>query len=236
MEMLNPEDLQLINQFIVDQNSKEAGPAISFIGDLLSENIKKQQDSLPQNLVNALKDYREFLRKFLRNNWQTLFQQFHSLLFPSKDIVEEERPTSIEEYSYKRIADQVDEEISAVDNGNLLDWTLLYSPEERVEEETAITVAGDTLDQKSRFLQDLIVHLGASNSVKPDSLIHALDWKTRSPKEVEQLVPIIIVRGEKWKKLKRQDMRIIYRMFPDEKKLMFFLYKKKGWGYHLPAA
>lgn len=234
MEMLNHEDLELINQFLDDQNSKEAGPIISFIGDLLSENIKKQQNALPENLVKAFKNYREFLRKFLRNNWQTLYQQFYSILFPSKEV-EEEKPAPEEEYNYKRIVEQVDEEIFAIDKGNLLNWTLLYSPEERIEEESAIIVSGDTLDQKSRFLQDLIAHLGVSNSIKPDSIIHALDWKTQSPKEVEQLVPIIIVRGEKWKKFKRQAMRIIYRMFPDEKKLMFFLYKKKGLSYDLPA-
>lgn len=236
MEMLGNDDLELINQFINDQNTKEAGPVISFIGDLLSENLRKQQDSLPENLVKTLKDYRSFLRKFLRNNWQTLFQQFHSLLFPLKGIVEEEKPTPIEEYSYKRITEQVDEEISVADKGNLLNWTLLYSPQERTEEETAITVEGDTLDQKSRFLQDLFAHLGVSNSIKTDSIIHTLDWKTQMPKDVEQIVPGIIVRGERWKKIKRQDMRILYRMFPDQRKLMFFIYKKKGWGYDLPVA
>ncbi len=238
IELLEQEDVDLLHQFLDAEQINESGPIISFLADIISQRLRNQKDA-PVNpkLTTPLKEYREFLKKFLRQNWAKLYQEYSDILFPSQDTKPEEI-SEIRNQTYEypnNLLSELENEVTQAEKGHLKGWTILYSPNQTIDEASLIEVAGDTLHDKAKFLQTLFVRLGISNSIKPDSITNSVDWKTQVPKEIEQLVPGMMVKGEWWKKMKRQKVRILYRMSPEDKKFIFFVYQKKDWSYNLAS-
>ena len=196
INFLDDEDILLLNDFL-SEGGTEAGAFISFFADILVSRLESYKTGEDPNLDQSLKEFREFLGKFLRNNWRELFQKFNDVLFT--DSVETEKP----EIELIGLAQEdaeaaiYEEEIKAFTTGNLSDWKVIYSCDQTTYPSSLAEVSGKSLDEKSGALGKLLLRLGVSNSIKVTSIVNAIDWKTQGPEEIEQMVPAIIIKCEK---------------------------------------
>ena len=233
---LTDEDVLLLDDFVNEAKDDQAGSFVSFFADVLVARIKQIELGKNPALDKCLSEFREFFGKVLRNNWQILFHQFEGVIFGDQVPAYTPAPSEASSDEEAQAVAELEDELTQIRDGNLSGWRIFYSADQTTYPSHLIEIPGPSLDEKCDELQSLFVKLGVSSSVKLTSIIHAIDWKTQIPSEVEHLIPTIIVKGEVWKKIKRGSVRILYQMNPQTQTFVFFVHQKKDYYYNLPAA
>lgn len=237
VRLLTGEDISLLGEFL-DEEGSGIGYFISFFADCVTARLTEQENGLENQRLNiAIREFRQFYKKFLKTNWPVLFEQFQTVIFDKSAFAE---PDSIQEFRSENedpigAARELEEELAPLKEDPLSGWRVFYSTDQTSKNASLSEVTGSSLDEKEISLQQILVRERALNSIKKSSIANSIAWKTQVPKEVEIFTPAIVVKGERWKKIKRQNVRILYQMDLDNRTFVFFLHQKQDWSYNLPA-
>lgn len=235
-----PDDkVTLLKEFIGECEPKDYSKLITFIGDMLSEELNNGSIKAYQpDISRSIEAYRVFTKRLISRNLEWLSEKYLEHLFPERTTIRYEEPASepdikvLEKYSEPaQIISQFEDELVRIRKGELVDWQVLYALDRNNPESKLVEISGDSADEKAEFFQDFLANQGISCSVKPTSIISALEWKTVVPEAIEHLVIRKDIEGTRWKKIKRGAVRIFYRMDSTEQKIVFFVHQKNQDAY-----
>lgn len=183
-----------------------------------------------KTLGKAYLNFKNFSMKWLRRNWQWAYDQLLMSLsgqIPEISIIPQEEPTTLVVPELKEVETAIDE----VSRGDLANWNIFYTERMLPGTDSAERIAGTTIEERERALNDFLLARSISCSIGPDSVIRALEWLTSVPQEIEQIRKRKKIAGVDFKKLERGAVRIFYRMDQAKKELVFFVHQKKSWKY-----
>lgn len=232
LQALPQQDIDYIKEILETYKNNGNVPIEEFIldlGEIISSNFREMKSPV-------VKQINEFAGAFLRNNWEWLYQQIQKSLSFDKDIQPaspQGGPSSEIEAASVPILDaethEIQTEIEKLQKGNLADWKLLYAPTKNVND--VVDIGGETLEERQEALMNFLRNNRIVSSIKPLSIVNALEWLVKVPQEIEQTRMGMIVNGEEFKKLKRGKVRIFYEMDTVKKTITFFLHQKQAMSY-----
>lgn len=246
VKILNEEEIDYIKELLKSSKGQSVESFIWELSDLLTlkfkANPRTNEDHTVRNVINEIK---RFSATFLRKNWGWAYGNLkdelsrtdetkQKSLEPKNETVPIAPLVEMDKEEKGRDSDEIERienTILELKKGNLADWKLLYSTNTSVNPNHIVEIEGDTLEKREESLENFIVKMGISSSVKPSSVIHTLNWLVTVPQEVEQIRMRKTVNGEVFKKIKRGRVRIFYIMDNVKKQIIFFLYQKKAWNY-----
>lgn len=206
------------------------------LAELISPHLQAQQQFADKQTHTAANHLREHAIRWIRQNYNWAFANLRSSLSQNALIVEEpKRPEDATEAEPVQETNLLDiEDQDTIENalqGNLSGWQLFFIPDIDSSNIRNIEIKGDSLEERQQQLENIVRAHKVSITGKVSSIVDAIDWLVVVPQEVEQIRMHKDVRGERYKKLKRGAMRILYQLNPDERVIKFHLHKKKGWSY-----
>ena len=226
------DELAYLKEIIKEYGVKTAGHAILEIAEAISYHSTDFSNNLPKESQSAINRLRTYTKKVLIRDHIDLYDAMANTLL----IDEEDIPAATEENTFEEKALKIETAAIAVESaniglGNLADWQLIYSNNRSLSENHLDPIDGQSLEEREKALEEYVVQNGISCSVKIGSIIRAFDWLVTVPEEKEWLAMRKEVDGVTFKKKKRGRVRILYRMDPETKKIIFFLHQKKDWSY-----
>jgi len=204
------------------------------IAILLSSGFK---DGVPKDAKSNsgfIKDIKNFTSSLLINYWDKLYQELQKSLQDDK----KEKAVDLDLPSIRDQQEQVAIETQEIDTiteelgqGNLAGWQLLYTTNRSPDPQHLKEIGGKTMDEREEELRKFLVqeHIGAS--IKPGSIIRAIEWLVTMPEKIEYLRNKKEVNGNDFLKAKRGPVRIFYRLSQEEKRFIFFLHQKQQMSY-----
>jgi len=225
IEILTADEISLLQDLLLESKNK---PIELFIWDMAGaiSSRFKEKDHNPK--PDDLPDFGKLTASFLRNHAGWAYEQLQQSL-TGKD----QRETSFE--SYEQPTSEIQQEIETttekIAQGNLAGWHIFYTDNRSLDDRHLTEVGGQTLEERERALQELLLKEQHLPSIKLGSIIRAFDWLVTIPEEIEQMRIKKDVAGETFRKLKRAGLRIFYNMDTQEKKLIFFLHQKQAMSY-----
>lgn len=190
---------------------------------LISSNVK-EKGNLPK--AGALHYLSTNTASFLRNHSQWAYEQLNASLTGKDEETKPKQVTTISD-----VQGDIETTREEVAQGNLLAWHIFYTDNKSLDDKHLVEIGGSTLKEREETLEALRIKEQIPLSIKPGSVIRALDWLVTVPQDVEQVRIRKDIGGEEFKKLKRGDLRILYQMRPPEKAIIFFLHQKQAWTY-----
>ncbi|CAN5185387.1 hypothetical protein BH09PAT1_BH09PAT1_1210 [soil metagenome] len=197
-------------------------------------------------LAITLDHTKKFRKKWLRDNWEWVYSQTkegiqhqrerlatrqHVTIFQksnNEQIVHAEAlPAKAEQFT-----EETNQEIAALAAGNLSGWKIYYAHDRRTDADHLELLPGESMEEREEALSNFIGTNNISCNIKPGSIVNALDWLVEVPDGVEQLRHKKTVGKEEFKKIKRGDVRLLYKVDRDEQKIVFFIHQKKAYSYH----
>ncbi|TSC88636.1 MAG: hypothetical protein G01um10145_803 [Microgenomates group bacterium Gr01-1014_5] len=105
----------------------------------------------------------------------------------------------------------------------------------RTADETVTSAPiGENTPERWQDLRSLMTKEGVSLANKADSIVRGLESLVLLPDTVNNLRPRYFVNGEKYKKMKRDDARIMYRIDPGSNTIFFYVEPRGFKGYVKP--
>lgn len=227
LELLSTDELSFLKDLL---NESSDLPIESFIFDIASlvssrfQNIKIAD--LTNSQLGAVSYLKKFTTSFLKNHASWLYEQIQSDL--------QQKPPSIEEdirLPPDDLQNEIDDATDYLAQGNLKGWNVFYSQNKTTDPENLISIQGESLEERDEHLREYFLHEGISANIKSSSIIRAIEWVVGVPEEIEQLRMTKQIGEEKFKKLKRGNLRIFYIVAPAQKTIIFFTHQKKAWSY-----
>jgi mRNA-degrading endonuclease RelE of RelBE toxin-antitoxin system len=194
-------------------------------------------DKPQQPLEKTLAEMVKFSRTWLRQNWRWAQAELERSLKPGNGqaSVQPEAVSSpqvsLEDIPLKQEVEEVETSIKEVEEGTLSGWRILYTDNMTVTPNHLLEVGGTTLQERQDAFKRLLVEEHIACPINPDSVVRALEWVVDVPPEIEQLRMRQEINGLTFRKLKRKGVRIFYIPDPDQKTLVFFIYKKVAQDY-----
>lgn len=202
-----------------------------------STQIYKQNEN--KALQIAIGHFKEFTLKWMTRNWPWAYTRFYqSLLSILKKATELKEDTEDEkdQQSQHEIpiaeAAEVETAVRKSQQGNLADWHLYYATKRSAEGDGLIEISGETIKEREEAFEQFVGKNGIACTIKPPSIIRALERLSSVPQEDEWIRMSKEINGQVFKKIKHpMGMRTFYISDPSERKIIFFIHKKKGWEY-----
>lgn len=242
LKLLEPDEIGFLDSLVQSPDLENQNPEqyiLGLAGFLSSAILKIKTNPDKVNILAqypvgpALKQYNEFVKKFMGKNWRWAYQQLQFALNSSNvtrvSDIYVDLPTVREEPQI--LADELEEDISRVEKGGLGGWNVRYSLNGTLNNIDLVTIAGETLQEKGEFLKDLFVAKGISCSTDPSNVISALERKTTSSRLEEQLAPPYMIKDIEFKRKRVGPVRVFYRMDQVQKQMVFWVYQKQANGY-----
>lgn len=244
LDVLSPDIKSYLKDLMLDSKGSPIETIIWEIAILLSSSFK---DGVPKDTkLNPIfiKDIKNFTSDLLIKYWDKLYQELQKSL--QKDQKEEtvsmplikdrqEQTASIETVRGREEALEEVQEIDAITEelgrGNLAGWEILYTTNRSTDPQHLKEIGGETMDEREDELKKFLIQERIGASIKPGSIIRAIEWLVAIPATIEYLRDKKEVNGNKFLKLKRGPVRIFYQLLPEEKRFIFFLHQKQQMSY-----
>lgn len=244
--LLSPDDLIFLQTLVYDANLGDYPPKslIPDFVDFITTSIRNTEansakaETLGKTpLTPAFNKYREFLRKFMRRNWQWLYRQLKETIRVQPSIDTQTDQTLVDtdvivQPEVEELNKEMEKEISEVEKGKLDGWRIQYALDASLKENELLEIEGETLEEKSEDLKKKLVRYGVSCSVSPATIISALERKTSISPQEEQLVPVYNIKGVEYKRKRVGPVRMFYRMDQKSQSFVFLLEQKKSWAHN----
>lgn len=254
-QVINYELSPLINLLSTDEKAYlkelittyEGEPVEAFIwdmADLISTRLIDTPDisTLPNQTAITLRHVREFMQKWLRNNWEWAHGQITETIskkqrgeteevpLPNEvDVIELKTGTTDEETNQQ--IEEIEEAITEVRKSNLGRYKLFYKFDRDDPLDRAIPIEGESLDEFSDTLTGIIGRYGISCSVKPSSIINSLDHLLELSSADREKATRITLNGKLYHRAKRQAVRIFFDLLEDDGTFALNIYQKKAQEY-----
>jgi len=199
------------------------------IGVIVAQKLvgEKKEDYSLNNVRNRIK---KFAEKWIRNNWQWAASELQNSINKSNSPVEEKPESDLQ-----TLEREIQEEIKELQHDNLMGWRIHYlqdpDREKEIEEDELVEIKGATVKEKEEQFKDYV----GKNKIpcrKPASVIQALERLVDQVDTVEDWTrKKKTVRGIPFDKHKIDDVRILYRVYQEAKRIIFATHQKKDWGY-----
>lgn len=203
----------------------------------IADNIYEYNEELLQdedsNISKVRKAIREYGRGWLKQHYKwlqsKLFRQLQTVTLPVP--LADTPEVTITEPGDMPVVDDDDSVINPIKQWKIAYTTSVHNPE-----------GSNLIDLSSNNPQELLEKLEAfirsqkmASTVKTSSIVNCLEQIISTPSEIEMFTPHL---GEHYsdmdyKKRKRGGMRILYRLDPETKTLVFWLHKKQQFTYKL---
>lgn len=236
LEVLSEGERFYLQELITESLETAVEPIIWEIAELVAGHFKSETSvGSARQLRGVVEGMRRFVSGWLRGNWRWAFRKLQESFSPEQKLEPAIVPSVTEIVSGgQTVTDEVQEiekAIQEVKLGNLAGWQLLYTHSMNTQEEFLVEIGGVSLREREESFEVFITKSGISCSIKPASVVRALEWVITVPQEVEQVRVRKEIGGEVFRKLKRGAVRIFYQVFPEERKIIFFVHQKKAWNY-----
>ena len=182
---------------------------------------------------------KEFSTKWLRNNsswaYKELQRSLGEPLFSQELEVEQKGVPDVLPDSAPIEISEMDEVSETINQGNLAGWQVLYTDNPRsIDDKYLHQINGESIDEREADLQHFVRSQSISCSIDPAKIIRMFDALLSTRDSVEEWTRMRIKVGDvEFKKLRPDRVRIFYVLNPDNKKIIFYIYQKKGWSYRL---
>ena len=238
LEILSLDEISFMQELLKDSNGI---PMESFIWDMVSlislrfENISSL-DELSEKQRGAIYYLNKFTTSFLRNHLAWAYEQIRQALH-DEDQDKKTTPGSHQQVFEQRtllpddLQKEIDDTIEDIQQGNLMGWRIFYADNRSLDSSHVAEIGGKSLTEREQALQEFFVQEGISATIKPGSIIRALEWIVGVPEEVEQVRMTKAIEGKVFKKVKRGKARIFYILDRDQEIIVFFTHQKKDWAY-----
>lgn len=194
---------------------------------ILQESSLREDTKIPTEI-------KQHAKKWIQNNWSRMFGELQKSICADKNEKDDmSRELHIEPLSKEtgELAYDLSQSMQNSQAGNLGGWKMKYTLDQRLNPQSLLQIPGDTLEEREKMLSHFLEQNNIPLTIKPGSIIRALDWLVTVPEEVEWLRIKKTIDGTVFRKLKRQRMRIFYSMDTENKEITFFLHLKKAWQY-----
>ncbi|MDP3988026.1 MAG: hypothetical protein Q8P80_02685 [Candidatus Levybacteria bacterium] len=239
--VVTEDELSYFQELTEIYRNNKIEPFIWDLAEVITSAINRQQNekSNPKQTQITITHLQDFASSWIRKHWQWAYQQIKQRVNKSPTL-ELNLPREANESlislqnSEKETAKEIEEievAIEEVKQGNLKDWRIYYTPDRKTDSSSLIEINGSSMQEREEIFNRFIKTNSISCSIKPESVIRALEWVVGVPREVEQIRMSKNVSGEVFKKIKRGAVRILYSMNKDSKTMIFFVVQKKAWHY-----
>lgn len=195
--------------------------------------------SANHDLTRLTAQIKEFSTKWLRNNsswaYKELQRSLGEPLFSQELEVERKGVPDVLPDSAPIEISEMDEVSETINQGNLAGWQVLYTDNPRsIDDKYLHQINGESIDEREADLQHFVRSQSISCSIDPAKIIRMFDALLSTRDSVEEWTRMRIKVGDvEFKKLRPDRVRIFYVLNPDNKKIIFYIYQKKGWSYRL---
>lgn len=236
------EELDFLIEFIDQPELTYQDLIFAVVDTVKSENGIKFED-IPE--VNRKKyeaminEFYKFTKKWVRANFKwalnCMFESLNSGGYSSR-TAEETVTNSPILSEIERETVQTEEESEELSRDSFFGWKLIYITNKRSPDNPKfhLPVHGESTPERWQDLRSLMTRKGVSLANKADSIVRALESLVLLPDTVQNLRPRYFVNGEKYKKMKRDDARIMYRIDPESKAIFFYVDPRGYKGYVKP--
>ena len=207
-----------------------------------SENGIKLEDmpEIDQKKYEAMiNEFYKFTKKWIRANFKwalnCMFESLNSGGYNSR-IADETVTNSPILSEIEQETVQTEQETEELSRDPFFGWKLFYITNKRSPDNPKfhLPVHGENTPERWQDLRSLMTKEGVSLANKADSIVRALESLILLPDTVKNLRPRYFVNGEKYKKMKRDDARIMYRIDPESKVIFFYVEPRGHKGYIKP--
>lgn len=236
------EELDFLIEFIGQPELTYQDLIFAVVDTVKSENGIKFEDMPEVNRKKyeaMINKYYEFAKKWVRANFKwalnCMFESLNSGVYSSK-IADDTVNNSPFLSEIDKETVQTEEESDELSRDPFLGWKLIYITNKRSPDNPKfhLPVHGENAPERWQDLRSLMTREGVSLANKADSIIRALESLVLLPDTVNNLRPRYFVNGEKYKKMKRDDARIMYRIDPESKAIFFYVDPRGSKGYIKP--
>ncbi len=229
---LTPNEIDYLKEIISEFGERNVGQIILEAAEVISYHAADFGQNPTKESESVIRRMREYTKKILIRDHVDLFNAFACSLFDDDpNTPDSDNDNLFEEKALKIETEAIAEESANISKGNLAGWQLIYSNNRTLLENHLDIVGGESLEEREQALEEYVKRNGISCSIKIASVIRTFDWLVTIPEETEWLAMRKEANGVMFKKKKRGRVRILYRMEPDIKKIVFFLHQKKDWDY-----
>lgn len=234
---LSQEQLDDINVWVSENIGKSMNDVIWYIADVISDKLLNHGENLPSQTKIAIDHIKDFAIKWLRNNCNWAYGQLESLTrYNTSEAVQQ--PSSQEfpltlpttKTADQETIDEVENATQEIQQSNLSGWHIKYTFNKKVDGST-VEIVGSTLKELEEYFHKFVATNNISCSIKPESIIHTLDWLVTVPQLAEDMRIRKMVNGQEFKKVKRGRVRIFYVLNSDKKDIVFFVHQKQALSY-----
>lgn len=230
MKLLSEEDKQMLSQLAVIYED-ERGCLEEYIW-LLSEALSPYTtpgiyESRGKDVISLMERVRNFVIRWYIQNSRWAFEKLAEEIGRPKQEIQ---PSEIQQQFGEKI-EEVEVLASEVRYDPLSEWNFIYTPKRIISASDGVLIRGSDRLSIGCKLEKYLREQGITCSVPVSSIVNALDWVVNMPKEIEQIRMGQNIAGEEYKKIKRDRMRIFYRLDRVNNTLYFFLHHKDAWGY-----
>ncbi len=223
--LLSDSDQQFAQEIIQTGIDQPIPTFITDLSQLLSEAARSQTITPAGLLAKVSEDLNRYSSSWLRNHWQEAYQVLAAKLEPSE-----------EETSFQFTA--IEAEIAEIENighqisqGNLGDWTILYSKDGKFKLNRLMEITGSSLDERETNFEQVVRTHKIPCSVPPASIIRWFDSRVIAPPDIEWTQWGIYLDRTRYKKDRHGRTRFIYQINPEAKVIKFHNYFKKSKSY-----
>jgi len=225
---LSPEELEILAQEVESDSTQKIITELASIIHSYRQAILDRSDR-DSNTARAVKAIKTQSLQWLIQNYKGLQGALYRRLEQKEDLYSETEP---------QVTDSIPDDLTVVTADRVFNplkgWRVQYTMDiHRPEGDNLVDIDSDSLDEIVDKLQILIRKFGLSMSTKVSSIVNCLGQIVTTPEDIERTIPHLEKKYSEidYKKRKRGGMRILYRMLPEEKKLIFFLHKKQAMHY-----
>lgn len=243
LQILRGEEIAYLQELVEISQGESMEPIIWEMAEVISIRLREGIGSveLPKLTAITLSHVEQFFGSWLRANWQWANQQLYENLLEKYNkstavTTDVETPQEIDDSETQAIfsveLQEIEEEIKQSERGNLAGWQIYYTVDRRITPDSLIEIEGETLEEKGEFLKQFVRKRKIPCTMDEENIILSLDKMIVAPPGEEWVRMRMNVDGVEYKKLKyKGPMRTLYQRNDERKEIIFFIHKKKDWGY-----
>lgn len=238
--LLSGDELSYIRELTKALQDKSIEEVIWEIAELVSLKYKKGVSTeTPKQTQITMNHLKSFSRKWIKANWEWAYDQLYDSLTKPIERPTEEKNDEIEILEQTQTDNSIEQEIQVaieeIKRDNLMKWNIEYLPdpdrEKEIEEAELVHIGGDALSEREEAFTKFV----RTNSIscrKPASVIQALERIAGEQGTTEEFIRMRkVIRGEEFKKLRIDDVRVFYKVDPNTRRIIFATHQKKDWDY-----
>lgn len=239
LKFLSDPEIQYLKELVFEHSDEQVEVIIWEVAELIALHKEELWSAKDQSSDRTLRINFNHFHKFAKSWIRSYGPMALSELLETVDTTgqttlidtnpDSEQPGEPQELM--EVSEAIQEASTIAEKGNLSDWSLKYTTNRSLEEKMFVEIPGEGLQDRIIALDLFMRRSSISCSVGAESVIKALNWLVTVPDEVEWLRISKTIGGDRFKKLKRQAVRILYSMDRTKNEIVFFVHQKKADTY-----